>query len=334
MENMVSVIVLTYNEEATIARTLDSVLAQECHLPIEVIIGEDCSTDSTRAVCMEYADRHPGVVRLMDRAPNKGLIDNYYDCFLAARGRYIADCAGDDFWVTRDRLERQACILEDDDSVTLVHTDWVYYDEATGTRTPPAPCAFSNAVTPGREMLAAMVTQTERPVVHLCTAMYRADILREAYERDPYMFRNREFGCEDLQVCTLMAARGNIAYIPEVTLCYGSGGRSISSPGDGVGQFRFVRRVTDLSHHLCGVYGLRGQAIDRYFRDRVFALGMHAFRCRDAGLLAEAVECGRRWGVPATWRMSLLRAVTACPATWGAALWARRLFVGTKRGGA
>ena len=50
---MVSVIVVTYNQEKTIGRTLDSILMQQCHLPIEIVIGEDGSKDKTRVVCQE-----------------------------------------------------------------------------------------------------------------------------------------------------------------------------------------------------------------------------------------------------------------------------------------
>ena len=50
MEEMISVVVVTYNQEKTIGRTLDAILCQKCHLPIEIVIGEDCSTDGTRAI--------------------------------------------------------------------------------------------------------------------------------------------------------------------------------------------------------------------------------------------------------------------------------------------
>jgi glucosyltransferase len=105
MEDKISVIVATYNQEDTIARTLDSVLMQQCHVPIEIILGEDCSTDGTLAVCQRYADEHPDVIRLIANKQNKGLVDNYFDCMLAAQGKYIADCAGDDFWTDPLKLE-------------------------------------------------------------------------------------------------------------------------------------------------------------------------------------------------------------------------------------
>ena len=82
MEEMISVVVVTYNQEKTIARTLDSILCQRCHLPIEIVIGEDASTDNTRAICEDYAKRYPQI-RLFSNPQNKGVADNYIDCLLA-----------------------------------------------------------------------------------------------------------------------------------------------------------------------------------------------------------------------------------------------------------
>lgn len=141
MENLISVIVITYNQELTIGRTLESILHQRCHLPLEIIIGEDASIDGTRKICETYAERYPEVVKLMEKAPNKGIMDNYFDCLLACKGKYIADCAGDDYWTDPEKLEKEVRILEREPDVTLVHTAWQYLDEQTGETlsAPPAP---------------------------------------------------------------------------------------------------------------------------------------------------------------------------------------------------
>ena len=114
---MISVIVTTYNQEKTIGRALDSVLSQRCHLPVEVIIGEDCSTDHAREICQEYATRYPQI-RLFCNDHNKGIVDNYFDCLLACQGDYIADCAGDDFWIDDQKLEKASRLMEADSSTT------------------------------------------------------------------------------------------------------------------------------------------------------------------------------------------------------------------------
>ena len=131
MENIISVVIVTYNQEDTIRRSIDSVLMQKCHLPFEIVIGEDCSTDGTRAICEAYARQYPDIIRLFCNDHNKGLVDNYYDCLLACRGRYIADCAGDDFWIDPQKLEKEVSVMEAHSNVSMVITNWQFYNEQT-----------------------------------------------------------------------------------------------------------------------------------------------------------------------------------------------------------
>ena len=70
---LVSILVAAYNQEAYIARTLDSLLGQDCPFDYEILVGEDCSTDATRDICREYANQHPGKIRLFLNADNKVL---------------------------------------------------------------------------------------------------------------------------------------------------------------------------------------------------------------------------------------------------------------------
>ena len=67
-----SVVVVTYNHERFLAQALDSILGQRTQRPFEVIVSEDCSSDGTRAIALDYAARHPGRVRalLSDRNLN------------------------------------------------------------------------------------------------------------------------------------------------------------------------------------------------------------------------------------------------------------------------
>ena len=331
MENMISVIVCTYNQEGTIGRTLDSILMQQCHIPFEIIIGEDCSTDRTREVCRQYAGQHPDTIRLLCNEQNKGLIDNYFDCILAARGQYIADCAGDDFWVDPLKLEKEVSILEAHDNVTLVHSDWAYYDEATGLvrRSPDKP--FTDPFTQGNTMLETIITQTRTPVVHLCTAVYRTAIVRQALKENPSLLRNTEFGCEDVPITFLMAQQGDIAYLPDVTLHYSQGHDSLSFSADEAKQFRFAKRVTYLSHCLAEKYQIRSSKTEHYFQLRLFELGMHAFRAYDKSLYQETLQCQEAWHIPDNTKTSILFAVMRHEWLWQLGLLSRKIFVSAKQ---
>ena len=330
MERLISVIVTTYNQEATIGRTLDSILAQQCHLPVEIVVGEDCSTDGTLAICRQYAERFPEQIRLIANEQNKGIVDNYFDCLLAARGDYIADCAGDDFWIDPQKLEKEARVLEAHDDVTLVHTDWLYYDETTGQTRPHTERQFDQAFTDGSTMLEAILTQTTLPVVHLCTALYRKSAFLEAYREDTFVFRNKEFGCEDLSLTFMLARMGRIAYLPDVTLHYSVGHNSVSFNDDDARQFRFVKRISNLTRYLSQTYNVGSAVVDRHLQERMHALMMHAFRAHDRQLRSEAIQLGKEWGIRPLGKTRIVNALTGCNAIWGTVLVLRRLLVSMK----
>ena len=331
MENLISVVVCTYNQEDTIARTLDSILMQQCHVPYEIIIGEDCSTDQTLSVCEAYASKFPDKIRLIANKPNKGIIDNYFDCILASNGQYIADCAGDDFWTDPLKLEKEVTILEQHPDVTLVHTDWHIYHETTGSNTPSAPKPFTAPVTPGKQMLEAIITQTRVPIIHLCTSLYRASVIRQALNDDAFMFRNKEFGCEDIQVAFVMARQGNIAYLPDVTLNYSQGQETISFSPNYHKQFTFARRVGDLSHYIATRHGITSEHTERYFNARAFELGMYAFRAYDQQLFQEAEAHASKWVRKPSASLQWLFFVMRHPGLWRLGLQARRVFVNAKQ---
>ena len=310
---MISVIVTTYNQEKTIGRALDSVLCQRCHLPVEIIIGEDCSTDHTREICQEYATRYPQI-RLFCNDHNKGIVDNYFDCLLACRGDYIADCAGDDFWTDDQKLEKASRLMEADNSITLVHTGWHYYDEETKKESASPPQPFPALLTDGEQMLEAILTQTHMPIIHLCTALYRADTIRRAYEKNTDLFRKG--GCEDLPIAFHLAHAGNIAYLPDSTLCYSQGEETISASKDERKLFAFYEKVTEQSFWLSNEYNIKSDITKVFFQRRVFALLMHAFRAYDIRLCHEAIECQKRWAVKSTNSIRMIRLMMQCRPLW------------------
>lgn len=330
MENIISVIVATYNQEVTIARTLDSILAQKCTVPVEIVVGEDCSTDGTRAVCERYERLYPSVVRLMPAAPNKGMIRNYYDCMLHCRGKYIAECAGDDFWTDPQKLQKQLDVMEKHPEVTLVHTNWQTYDENTRETETNTFVPFPSPVTCGRDMLETVITQTVAPVVHTCTAMYRSRVMRERYAEEPALYSDPENGCEDIQLVCALASCGDVAYLPDVTLNYSVGHDSVSRQPDGRRQFRFVARTASLSMRLARKYGIRTTNTETFFADKAFGLLMHAFRCRDNDLRREALGLAAEWGVGRGWKLGCVRVLTSCSLLWGIGLAMRKIFVNMK----
>lgn len=125
---LVSVCVITYQHAAFIRECLDGILAQETSFPIEILVGEDQSSDGTREICIAYADRHPNQIRLFLRDQSDNIsIDgrptgtaNLLHLFGQARGDFIAICEGDDYWTDPSKLERQATAMREHPECSLV----------------------------------------------------------------------------------------------------------------------------------------------------------------------------------------------------------------------
>jgi glycosyltransferase involved in cell wall biosynthesis len=111
-EPLLSVCCTTYNHEAYLRQALDGILMQRVDFPCEILVGEDSSSDGSRALLREYEQGHPGVFTVFYRERNLGMVDNGLDLGRRARGKYLAWLETDDFWTDEDKLQRQVDFLE------------------------------------------------------------------------------------------------------------------------------------------------------------------------------------------------------------------------------
>ena len=116
---LVSVIMLAYNHKEYIEKAINSVLSQETVFQYELLIGEDCSIDGTREIVFDYQKRYPEIIRVITSDKNVGMNENSVRAIAAARGKYLAYCEGDDFWNSKDKLQKQVNVLESDQSITF-----------------------------------------------------------------------------------------------------------------------------------------------------------------------------------------------------------------------
>lgn len=108
----VSIVTTTHNQDGYVRQTFDSFVAQRVDFPVEIVVADDASTDSTQAIIREYADRHPRLFRPIFRSENLGLNGNLIGALSAARGEYVALCEGDDYWIDPLKLSKQVSFLD------------------------------------------------------------------------------------------------------------------------------------------------------------------------------------------------------------------------------
>jgi glycosyltransferase involved in cell wall biosynthesis len=134
----ISVVVPAYNAEPYIAETLRSIFSQT-HLPDEVIVVDDGSTDGTPGEIMRFQND----VRVI-RQSNRGAAAAHNAGFAEARGDYVARCDADDVWQPI-KLERQVEALVAHPEIDIAMSGaWVFGDnenclflDHTGAAHPP-----------------------------------------------------------------------------------------------------------------------------------------------------------------------------------------------------
>lgn len=122
----IGVCIVTYNEEKYIAQAIESVLEQECDAKVVAYVGNDCSSDSTGSICLDYAHRYPGRVVYIDNLHNLGLVGNtksVLDRIVADGCEYVAMLDGDDYWCDKHKLQKQLDFLEEHEDYGFVHTN-------------------------------------------------------------------------------------------------------------------------------------------------------------------------------------------------------------------
>lgn len=124
----VSVCIVTYNQENYIAECLESLVNQKTNFKFEIIVGEDCSTDATRAVVQKYVERYPELIVPLFYEENVGAVENIKQVYKAARGKYIAHLDGDDFALP-EKLQIQYDVLEQNKDCSICVHDMIAVDK-------------------------------------------------------------------------------------------------------------------------------------------------------------------------------------------------------------
>lgn len=119
---MVSVRCTTYNQELYIGKALDSFLMQRTDFPFEIVVHDDASTDGTPDIIREYEAKYPKIIKPIYEKENQyskrdGSLRKIVD--EACKGKYIAYCEGDDFWIDEEKLQRQFDAMEEHPECSL-----------------------------------------------------------------------------------------------------------------------------------------------------------------------------------------------------------------------
>jgi glycosyltransferase involved in cell wall biosynthesis len=238
----VSVCMVTYNQERYIAQAIESVLAQTTDFRVEIVIGEDCSTDSTRSIVRSFAERHPDRIRPFYHERNLGAKQNFMRTYDACDGEYMAILEGDDYWTCPQKLQRQVDALDS-------RPDWsiCFHPAAIAHEDPQKP----PGLWPDRweKPESTIIDLFDKCYIPTNAALFR----HRLFPQLPTWFADLYIGDWPLHI--LNAAHGNIGFLPEVMSVYRVHEGGVWSSLDHSAQMdALYRMLTAVDRHFHGKY--------------------------------------------------------------------------------
>lgn len=207
-DTKISVVVLTYKHAGYIKQCLESVMRQRGFFELEVIVGDDCSSDDTLAQIEAIAADHPNV-KVLSADKNIGMLANMKRCLQACTGDFIAFCEGDDYWLGERKLARQLAQMKRFPSVALSF-NWVLLEhELDGQLVPHS----GQSVQP--ERIATAVIARDPLTANFSCCMYRT----AAVEQIPDSYFT-EKGNADWMFNMHVTEWGGVAFLRELHSAY------------------------------------------------------------------------------------------------------------------
>lgn len=218
---LISTIIPSYNRADTVGQTIDSILAQEVDADMEIIIGDDCSTDNAREVLLAYKEKYPDTIRLIFQEQNVGLGANWATCVKACRGKYICNCDNDDYWHNPHKLQIQLDFMESHPESNVLITNHRKHNRTTGEIKEYK--AYIDRSVPLQEAIDCGHTDYCN-----ATIMYRADFMKKHLPLDDFI--KYHFYLQDWTAWMILAGYTDFDIIENSTATFGIETVSITRP--------------------------------------------------------------------------------------------------------
>lgn len=265
MDYLVSVGVITFNHEKYIAQALESVMMQKTRFKFEVIVGEDCSTDNTRAIVRKYECRYPEIIKPIYQAKNVGALRNLFEfTFPQCKGKFLAYLEGDDYWTDPYKLQRQVDFLEANPDYGLIYSKARVFIQNKGK--------FGGYLGIKKESFCELLLGDTIPTLTICI---RRDLMTQYYKEIKDELGN--WKKSDFPIWLNFAYYSKIRFEDNVTAVYRVLDSSASHFRDFTGKAAFHLDTYNIAIH--------------YFRK---------FNCNDLNLYESIIE-KYMWGVFSFW---------------------------------
>ena len=219
---LVSVCVISYQHERFIREAINGILSQKTSFDFELLIYDDASSDASQEIIREMCREAPSniSVRLFFQEENmwsRGISGSNAILYPAVKGKYVALCEGDDYWLDPLKLQKQVDFMENHpDYAMCLHPGKILYEGN--------PAGRSDEYYPGGKFHRIFSRKKRIPLDYMlrgnmattASVMYRWKYYGEAFSE---VFP-QGINPGDWYMHLLHAKDGKIGYLPEIMSVY------------------------------------------------------------------------------------------------------------------
>lgn len=220
-EIKVSVCCLVYNHEKYLRQCLDGFMMQKTNFKFEVLIHDDASTDGSADIIREYEKKYPDIIKPIYQKENqysKGVKVSWVYQYPRAKGKYIALCEGDDYWIDVNKLQNQVNIMENENSISLCTHSVKCVSESGETIIKMKPELIGKDKLQMSDSFVINFFLFDFYPYHTSSYMFRVSILKQMNYSIPLFISKCKVG--DVPLLLLLGSKGNVYYIAENMSCY------------------------------------------------------------------------------------------------------------------
>ncbi len=240
---LVSISCIGYNHERYIRDAIEGFLRQETAFPVEILIHDDSSTDKTADIVEEYEAKYPHLIKPIYQTENqysKGVSISATFNWPRARGKYIALCEGDDYWIDPLKLQKQVDFLEENPEYGLVHGDchFYYQDKDKWEYYANKFLSNKNKIKNKEELFSRLIDADYK--IRTATTLFKRDLLSLIPANDVKFFMG------DTPMWLDFSQKTKFKYLDEVFAVYRILSNSVSRSENKKKQYRFGLSMVEM----------------------------------------------------------------------------------------
>ncbi len=236
---------MTYNHAEFIRACMESILIQKTTFPVEIVVGDDFSTDRTLEIIREFKNTEMITIKILERSfgdsywikrKKLGRLYNFINIIENCSGEYIALLDGDDYWTDPNKLQKQVDFLDKNpDCVSSHHWHKYSFPNSNGDY------VEISAPTENEGYLPVEKSTVREIFANKLRIKLRTHVFRNIIKEYPEWLFEMPFG--DVPLSMILGKYGNFGFIDEPMAVYRQTGKGVSSFGNENFLYRFQHTV-------------------------------------------------------------------------------------------